>query len=161
MNSVEQLRDIHGLDPIPWGSSLLGAWIIGILLMIIAIVVIWYYRRSKKKQKSTDWQQIALNEWKALSPQSHDLHPQVEQLSVLLKRVAMQRYGRETCASLTGTRWLAWVAQHDPKQFDWVQQGRILIELPYMSPEVQIDIEQINMIYQAVGDWITHSNPHE
>ena len=155
MNGTEQLRDIRGLDPISWWVLGIEIWIIiGIICILAVIILMTLYFRRSKKPKTIPWQQLALDEWKSLSPQSNCLHAQIEQLALLLKRAAMQRHGRETCASLTGTRWLAWLAQHDPNQFDWVRQGRILIELPYMPPDVQVEIKKIEMIYQAVGEWI-------
>ena len=56
------------------------------------------------------------------------------ELSELLRRVAMARLGREACAGLVGEAWLAWLAEQDPKGFDWRTRGRPLLDAPYAPP---------------------------
>jgi hypothetical protein len=56
------------------------------------------------------------------------------ELSELLRRIAMARYGRSTCAGLSGEEWLDWLQNKDPTGFDWRTKGLPLLDLPYAPP---------------------------
>jgi hypothetical protein len=152
MNSVEQLRDIRGLDELPWWPLAPGWWLIlaVMILLIIGIILFinWFLRRRH------DWRRSAQKEWSTLARRYPDPREQLIQLNVLLRRIAMQQYGRQTCAGLTGERWLAWLTEHDPQGFNWLQSGRLLIELPYQPITATVSEQQLQILRQAAKKWI-------
>ncbi|MBE9561982.1 MAG: DUF4381 domain-containing protein, partial [Proteobacteria bacterium] len=75
-------------------------------------------------------------------------------LSILLRRIAVQIYGREACAGLSGEKWLDWLTKNDPQGFDWNKSGKILIEIPYMPPDAVIEEQKLDLIYRAIRAWI-------
>ncbi|MDM8558964.1 DUF4381 domain-containing protein [Candidatus Parabeggiatoa sp. HSG14] len=156
MNPTDQLRDIHGLETISWWPLAPGWWVLlGIILLIGLIVVgIMIYLPRSRSKKHQDWQRAARKEWLTLYPTQTSPREQLSFLSILLRRVAVQCHGRETCAGLSGEHWLDWLTRHDPKGFDWMQSGRILIDLPYMPPDYTVDKSQVDTLYQAVRVWI-------
>jgi hypothetical protein len=161
MNTPEQLRDIKGLDTISWWPLAPGWWLLIatslILIILIIIMGIHYGRRLAQRNSKIigkNWREVAMNEWLAQHPKQASPREQIAFLSILLRRVAIQRHGRETCAGLTGERWLAWLTEHDPLGFNWAQSGRIIIELPYMPPDSLIDNNQVEVLYRTVAAWI-------
>lgn len=156
MNPTEQLRDIRGLDEIAWWPLAPGWWVLfGIMVLTFVIIVMLIYRRqSQQKKQRGDWRKMARKEWLGLRPLHAPPREQMTFLSILLRRVAIQRHGRQACAGLSGERWLAWLTKHDPQGFDWTKSGRIVIELPYMPKEVSIDEYQVDLVYRAVRAWI-------
>jgi hypothetical protein len=153
MNPTDQLRDIQGLDAISWWPLAPGWWIlIGFIFLLLVMVGLRLYRRRAKQKH--DWRKMAHTEWLSLRPLQAPARDQITFLSILLRRVAIQRYGRKACAGLSGEKWLTWLTQHDPQQFDWLKSGRILIEVPYMPKDASIDDYQVDLVYRAVRAWI-------
>jgi len=150
-----QLTDIHSLDAISWWPLAPGWWLLLVsFLLVILGLWIWYYRHTVSKCQK-DWRKDALIEWQTIPPSPLPTRVQVEQLAILIRRIAMQRYGRHSCAGLTGNQWLAWLSQHDPTGFDWQQRGRILIQLPYLPADASMDTDQVHTLYQVIKTWIT------
>jgi hypothetical protein len=155
MKPTDQLHDIEGLDTIPWWPLAPGWWLlIGIVLLLIMIGIILLHRRRQAKNKYPDWRVIAKREWLSLHPSQGSPRDQLIFLSILLRRVAIQRHGRESCAGLSGKDWLAWLTKNDPQGFDWQKNGRIIIELPYCPPGTPIDEAEVKTLYQAIQAWI-------
>ncbi|WP_353570108.1 DUF4381 domain-containing protein [Candidatus Albibeggiatoa sp. nov. BB20] len=149
-----ELRDIHGLDTISWYPLPLGWWLV-ILAALLAIVLLsrfWFSR--KKRKKANLWRKTAKLEWQAINKPTLSSYEQANRIASLLRWIAMQQYGREACASLNGDDWLDWLQNHDPKQFDWQQRGHVLVKLPYMPPETEIDSVQLRQLHQAIYAWI-------
>lgn len=135
---VYQLRDIHGLDPVPWWPPAPGWWVMlgGIL---ISIWLIRNYILNSHRQVLTElaWRRDAVWELRALRKRvrQQPIALSASQLSALLRRVAMARYGRDSSAGLTGTTWLKWLEAHDPAGYAWSERGQLLLTLPYAPPE--------------------------
>lgn len=156
MKPTDQLRDIEGLDTIPWWPLAPGWWLlIGMILLLITIgIILLNRRRQAEKERAQDWRAIAKKEWLSLHPSQGSPRDQLIFLSILLRRVAIQRHGRESCAGLSGESWLTWLTENDPQGFDWQKNGRIIIQLPYRPPDTPINEAEVKTLYQAVQAWI-------
>lgn len=148
----ESLRDIRGLDTIAWWPLAPGWWLV--LLGFVGLISTIFFIRGYQRKRRQDWRFAAKAEWLTLRPTDAISHDQVNQLATLLKRIAIQRYGRMTCAGLSGQAWLDWLTTHDPQGFDWRQAGRILVELPYQPTTTTIARHPIEKIHQAMCAWI-------
>ena len=148
---LSQLRDINGLDHISWWPLAPGWWILLGLIASIWVGVIFYSHYRAKKEAS--WQaQI-----KALFADLRAMKSTKEKataLSELLRRLAIHKHGRQSCAGLEGTEWLSWLTQHDPKAFDWVMDGKILIEAPYMPDNMAQDAFDFEPLIKAAERWV-------
>lgn len=151
---IEQLHDIEGLDAIsPWPLAI-GWWIsivCGILLLGSAAWLInrrLSYLRSWKKDTFNKLNHLEKN----LSPSTS--RETISFLSEYLRRIAMRRFPRKECAGLVGDSWLKWLKAHDPKQFDWSEKGKPLIDIPYAPIHTDVPPEQIKELIQAVRDWV-------
>ncbi len=148
---LSQLRDINGLDYISWWPLAPGWWILLGLVFSIWLGVLFYRRYRAKKEAR--WQaQI-----KSLFSDLRTIKSTKEKaatLSELLRRLAIRKYGRESCAGLEGDEWLRWLTQHDPKEFDWLMKGKILIEAPYMPDDTQQGEFDFEPLIKASEKWV-------
>lgn len=153
MNPADKLHDIQGLEPVSGWPLAPGWWFVLATVVFIGFVLGLYYYYRRRQQ--TDWRQLARQQLRALA----HLAPreQVTQLALLLRRIAIQRYGRLSCAGLSGQAWLAWLSEHDPRGFNWQQQGAILIAGPYQPKDIPIETQQLQQLSQAIEAWIDHS----
>jgi hypothetical protein len=74
--------------------------------------------------------------------------------SEYLRRIALHRFSRNTCAGLTGQTWLDWLSRHDAKNFDWVNHGNLLIQAPYAPSSHGLTAEQLKVLIQAAKEWV-------
>jgi len=152
----DDLRDIHGLDSIPWWPLASGYWLILFALIVVFLLVRTWLRRY-------DWRVDARQAFFRLKHQHNRLtHKElVAEFSELLRRVAMARYGREACAGLHGQAWLKWLEAHDPKAFPWTDAGKTLLTLPYAPSDVNVAVntEYMSALFRALRCWIDEDLP--
>jgi hypothetical protein len=153
MDPSQYLRDIRGLDPLPWWPVAPGWWwLLGALALLVALGVLlrWWWRRVRH-----NWRDEAHGELRELRRRirRYDTPQALSEMAVLMRRIAMARHGRRACAGLIGEQWLAWLETNDPQGFPWRREGRILIELLYAPPGAKVDHEQLLKILDAMEVW--------
>lgn len=139
LHQTPMLRDIHDIQSIPWWPPAPGWWLVGIgLILLVLGARRWRARLSLRipipgiTLGSWRWEAaLALRELRRRAGSGQDPKAIIDDLSELLRRIAMARLGRPACAGLTGTAWLDWLTRHDPAGFPWHERGRILIDAPY------------------------------
>ena len=162
-----QLRDIRGLDtftapPEPTLTDLVIAnlaneqnhLILGVCAACLLLLIGWLLM----SKNNLSWQQQAQQTLKKLSKQLNQSPNNkiiAEELSQLIRRIAMSRCGRESCAGLEGKSWLSWLQQNDPKQFQWTEKALILINLPYApdNAHTPLDKTTFKQIIKATYPW--------
>ncbi len=157
----DTLRDIHGLDSIPWWPLAPGWW--GLLGLLLTAAIGFLLVKVWQRWYSQDWRHDARRQLRTLASRAHQTAPReiVGELATLLRRVAMAHHGRTSCASLTGSAWLVWLERHDPQAFPWTQRGQVLIALPYAPPKEQTrdpllaDPAQLRLLISAALLWVT------
>lgn len=153
---MEELRDIQGLDSISAWPLAIGWWII--ISMIAAgliVAAIYAYKRYKYKRS---WQfssfQALQNIETQLQEGSADNKSMLHQLAVEMRRIAMQKFARETCAGLVGKQWLTWLQQHDPHKFAWESNGQVLIQFQYMPEINHLEPSKLQNLINAAKQWV-------
>jgi hypothetical protein len=159
-NRMTVLRDIHGLDAIPWWPLAPGWWYLAGLLCLLLVAVglrYWLFYHAGW----LGWRGDARRQLRSLkkSLASEDPHAVAGRLSELLRRIAMVRSGRQQAAGLTGDRWLVWLAEQDHSGFDWVQKGKVLLTAPYMPPAMPFERDELATLIRAATRWIDASRP--
>lgn len=151
---IEDLHDIEGLDAISVWPLALGWWILIALGIVILGGAIWLLIRRLKYLRS--WERDTLkrldNLEKNLSPLTSK--ETVVLLSEYLRRIAIRRFPRKECAGLVGSSWLNWLKAHDLQQFDWVEKGKLLIEVPYAPLHQELVSDEIKELIKAVRNWV-------
>lgn len=153
----EMLRDIDEIDVIGWWPPGPGWWLLALLLILLALLARWYWpelvawyrrpraawRRDARRQLAELRARLKLSDQKTLGAE----------LSELMRRIAVARCGRETCAGLSGEAWLQWLTVNDPRSFDWNAHGGLLEQLTYAPPSDQNHRPQLEQMIKAAIDW--------
>ncbi|WP_031434265.1 DUF4381 domain-containing protein [Methylomarinum vadi] len=100
------IRDIHLPEAVSWWPPAIGWWLLLLLIPLLLFLLWRLYKRIIRRTavKSAKKLLIAIKQDK----QSTDLE-KLQQLSTLLRRVAISLEPRDQCASLTGAAWLRYL----------------------------------------------------
>jgi len=159
---LEQLRDIHGIQGVPWWPPGPGWWLLVAALLALAFLL-WRFRTKIRLRVPPipfftvgSWRWDAARRLRDLRRRavSQDGKQTAGELSELMRRIAMARFGRDACAGLTGGDWLEWLRGKDPKDFDWPQQGQLLLEVPYAPPGDLSRSTELLALIDAAYDWV-------
>ncbi|MCU0937035.1 MAG: DUF4381 domain-containing protein [Gammaproteobacteria bacterium] len=157
---LQELRDIRGLDPLPWWPPAPGWWLVLVAVLLLAtaatLAVRWWRNRVPGS-----WQADARIRLRQLEDRLRwaDARTMAAELSELLRRMAMARHGRRACAGLVGEGWLDWLERHDPAGFPWRTKGRPLIDLPYAPPRLEGSADRLRPLIRAARTWLA-PEPH-
>ncbi|MGD2084175.1 MAG: DUF4381 domain-containing protein [Chromatiales bacterium] len=153
MDPTQYLRDIRGLDSVPWWPVAPGWWyLLAALLLTFALALLlrWWLRRVRR-----NWRDEARAELRRLrrGVQRGDAREALGETAELVRRIAMARFGRRACAGLIGEDWLAWLQANDPRGFEWRREGRILIDALYAPPGTRVERRQVMRLLDAILAW--------
>ena len=154
------MRDIHGLDAIPWWPLAAGWWVVaGLVSLLLLFMGIRYWLIYNADWLG--WRGDARRQLRELKKALASEAPQAVagKLSELLRRIAMVHSGRQQTAGLTGDSWLLWLAAHDNSRFDWERHGQILLTAPYMPPTMSIEGDELATLIRAATRWVDTSRP--
>ncbi|MCF7990715.1 MAG: DUF4381 domain-containing protein [Thiohalocapsa sp.] len=164
---ASQLRDIHDALGTPWWPLAPGWWLLLGAAALLSLLI-WRFRPNWRLHLPIpfvtlgDWRWDAARALRRLRRESAGapLKERVSALSELLRRIAMARQGRAACAGLHGNDWLDWLTRHDPRGFDWRNEGRLLLDAPY-APAAPggADEDKLRRLLDAVEPWITVRAP--
>jgi hypothetical protein len=148
------LRDIHGLDPIPWWPPAPG-WtlLLAVLALSVAGLLAWRWWRSYTPR---DWRAEARRRLRDVRERFRyaDARTLAGETSELMRRIAIVRHGRRACAGLVGEAWLKWLERTDPQGFQWQTRGRPLIDLPYAPPGRRVSAATLEPLLDAAEQWL-------
>ena len=159
---VEQLRDIQGIQGVPWWPPGPGWWLLAAAVLVL-VVSAWRFRAQIRLRipplpvlNIGSWRWDAARQLRDLRRRAgtQDSKQTAGELSELLRRIAMARLGRDACAGLTGENWLAWLGGNDPKGFDWPRHGRLLLDVPYAPPGKSNRSGELLSLIDAAYDWV-------
>ena len=161
-SGLDQLRDIRGIDGVPWWPLAEGWW----LLLGAAVVLgfaLYHWRTILRLRVPIPGVTLGTWRWDAAAAlrdlrrrarSGQDTKKTVGEFSELLRRIAMARLGRDSCAGLTGDEWLAWLASNDPAGFPWTVRGALLSTAPYAPPGTGGG-EELEAMMDAAYVWIS------
>jgi len=119
-------------------------------LIVLAYVLhlalkLWtQYRENAYRREALD--ELSLNE---------EGTAEMERLLTLMKRVALQHFGRENVAALSGTLWWEFVEQHSKVKVE--SSLRLLSQKVLYSSDVQVTTEALAKMKKITKIWIkTH-----
>jgi len=160
-----QLRDIHGLDPVPWWPPAAGWWVL-LFALVLTLWLLWRFWPGLRLPVlvGITWRWDAARQLMDLRRRLNrqEVKQSAAEFSELLRRIAMARHGRDACAGLTGDSWLHWLAENDPKNFDWPAHGAVLLNLPYAPPgNDEARSSQLRTLIDAAQHWISRDDGKE
>lgn len=143
---LSQLKDIHLPAPVSWWPPAPGWW--GLLLLSIILIAtgVWLYRRHQANR----WRSYALNECSQIkkllgneTDQTSVQQQAAQQISALLRRVALTRFPRNEVASLSGQDWIDFLTQSVNHKTELpAATAQTLLYAPY-SQHSEHDISQL------------------
>jgi hypothetical protein len=151
---LTQLRDIHLPEPISWWPPAPGWWLLLASVIVLMLLVVAIRRRVRLMR----WRREARATIVRLK-QQHKQYPEtgravVEQLSVLMRRVATTRFPAAEVASLTGESWLIFLDSQSKNNNAFQQgAGRLLVDAPYRSKHV--NIPEVEALIKVCNQWVT------
>lgn len=151
-DSLPKLGPVYEPDPLDFQFETPGWYIVGGLLLIgIFILTFVFIRNYRKKAYRRD----AAKYLRKLDRDKPDISTLQEVLAVL-KKVALQTFGREKVAGLYGKNWLEFL-QQTSKSNHWNNEFEILIrEGVYASRTLNLEKKNINEFINWSEDWILH-----
>lgn len=126
--ATDQLRDIHLPDPVGWWPPAPGWWLLLLLCIALIAGALWWRRYRFRKLA---YKREALAEWQNIHARylnDKDNAVLLAELSVLLKRTSITRYGRTETAGLAGEQWLEFLDQTGKCQDFSKGAGRALVD---------------------------------
>lgn len=123
---LQGLRGLHLPPPVSAWPPAPGWWILGGLVLLLLLTMYLLWRRYRRRA----YRRAALRQLKQMREAANQGQAVLSDLSVLLRRVAISRYGRQQVAVLHGDEWLAFLDRTGRTQA-FSQQGRALLEAPY------------------------------
>jgi hypothetical protein len=154
------LRDIHGLDGVPWWPPAPGWWyVLAAIALVPVVIAVGYWLTNHGPWLG--WRSDARRKLSTLRKALTKENPRevAGRLSELLRRIAMARSGRRVAAGLTGETWLHWLAVKDTSGFDWEKRGQVLLKAPYMPPSMEVERKEIASLIRAATRWIDATKP--
>jgi hypothetical protein len=143
------LRDIHLPLPVGWWPIAPGWWLTIMAIIAVALLSAMWVRRYRSEK----WRRAALEELDRLaSANSGDggRKERLASLSILVRRICLERFTRDECASLTGAEWLAYLDNCAPGNHFSGDVGVWLTEAPYRRS----DDADLNRVFAATREWV-------
>ena len=150
---LEQLKDIHLPASTPGWQVLLHNWwpaFMLLALLLIGLVGFYWLKRRNLKSRTRNY---ALNELNLMQDrfQQHNQSQQLlSELNILLRRMAIEYYGREEVASLSGNAWLSFLDKSGQTHDFTSGPGQALAQLYQPQPEA-FDEQALT---ETVKQWI-------
>ncbi len=143
------LRDVHLPESIGWWPPAVGWWLLAIAILLICICCIWLYKHVTRKTAvktarnmlSFVQQNVALNDQEKL-----------EQVSAVMRRVAMSVSPRNETAGLVGLNWLEYLDSTVKGNPFTSGAGRYLANTHYQQFSSS-DLD-INAVIGVCEDWL-------
>lgn len=100
---LTQLKDIQEPAAIGWWPPAPGWWLAVVILLSLMVIAGLAILRLRHKQQQRRYRTEGVHLLRAVDIKNPRA---VEEINILLKRVAVVSFGRRRCAALTGQRWV-------------------------------------------------------
>lgn len=155
---LEQLRDIHLPEPVKAWPIAPGWWILfALVLMLLFFFLPRLFSRFKNWLQKRRKHRAFMQQFKMIEQEylwQKDPIALLENLSVLLKRVALTQYPRARVAPLAGTAWLEFLDQTSSgKQFT-EGDGRYLVSARFQKRTDFPEHFPAHKVLETARQWI-------
>ena len=128
-DALKGLHDIHLPAPVSIWPPAPGWWLLALLIVLLLLAGIWLWRRHRRSA----YKRAALKQLHRLQQalqQGQPGTPIIVELSILLRRAAISRYGRQQVAGLQGEAWLEFL-DRTGRTTHFSKQAQALLDAPY------------------------------
>ncbi len=133
MDPLAALKDIHLPEIIGWWPPATGWWLL--LLLVLVVVLLLLVSVRKRWQRLAPYR-AATREFERISKdylRHRDTTELSQQLSILLRRIAISIMPRKEVAGLTGELWLEYLDRLSGQTILCSNTGRQLLQAPYRA----------------------------
>ncbi len=133
MDPLAALKDIHLPQAVGWWPPAIGWWLLLSLALVFVLLLLVFLRRQRQRLAPY---RAAIKECDRIAAEYDRLQDTTklsQQLSILLRRVAISIMPREDVAGLTGERWLEFLDNLSGKTILCTSTGRKLLQAPYRA----------------------------
>lgn len=133
MDPLAELKDIHLPEIIGWWPPALGWWLLLVLSLVVLLLVLVGIR--KKRERMAPYR-AAMKEFDRITVDyrtHNDAIKLSQQLSILLRRIAISVMPRSEVAGLTGEMWLEYLDKLSGETILCSDSGRQLLQAPYRA----------------------------
>ncbi len=132
-NPLSQLRDIHLPQPISNWPPAPGWFILALIILalfgFIAYLIIARYKKTRARRQAL----MHLNNLQLAYTNKRHAKRAINDLSKLIRRVALASFPRQNVAGLYGQKWLAFLDETGETTAFSDGVGKLLISAPYMK----------------------------
>lgn len=150
-NSLADLKDIHLPAPVSIFPLAPGWYIVlAVLLVIIILFILWQMRRASKQYKLK--QVLALLAQIEAKAESSDVEQREEvlpEISILLKRVAREKFSELHPQNLFGEKWLQFLDRSGKTTEFTSGAGRILLDVYKRQ-----SLENPQELFGVIKNWL-------
>ncbi len=148
------LKDIHLPPPVGWWPPAPGWWLIPLFIVGLSFAMFRLWQRAKR----LNVRKLGLRELERLASATDlDAEQKVQQVSILLRRVALSVYPREQVAGLSGRHWLQWLDGLLPEERFSNGPGQALADAPFRAEPPQPT--QLEALFSLCRDWLQRVPP--
>ena len=133
MDPLAELKDIHLPEIIGWWPPAIGWWLLLVLSLVLLLLVLLAIR--KRRERLAPYR-AAMKEFDRITVDYRTHNDSIklsQQLSILLRRIAISLMPRSEVAGLTGEMWLAYLDKLSGKTILCSDTGRQLLQAPYRT----------------------------
>ena len=160
MNDQGQLplKDIHLPDAVAWWPPAPGWWLAALILVLATIGAWWWFRTTASRRRMSRLRKTARAEFDRLEAayrKNNDPGRSMQELSMLLRRIAMTFGTRNRVAGLSGDRWAGWLRVTDVRcEFD-AASLQLLADGPYRRAHG----DEIEAVIHRSRRWLDSFDP--
>ena len=143
IDPLSKLRDvIYPTDPGFWPPAI-GWWIVLVLVILCLIGAVYLFRSIYLRLAESSF----VKEVDALT----QLQPReaIVELSILMRRIAITRFPRDSVAGLSGEDWLQFLDQSGNTDQFTTGPGRALVSAPYSN----LTPQNLDPLFKICRDW--------
>lgn len=149
---TEQLRDIHQPETSISLLDYIQAWWIPVVLLVAVILVIMFYQRHRKKMRPRVYALNELEQMRTRYQEHKEDQRLLNEVNMLLRRMAVLYYDRDEVAPLSGEKWLQFLDKSGKTRDFSAGPGQILSKT-YDASLPEFDESALT---DTVRNWIMH-----
>jgi len=155
-SEISNLNPIFLPEPVQFEPVTIGWYILAAVILLVAVFII--YRVIKRWGKNT-YRRLAIKQLTKINQSlipADNCYKAIQQISILLKRVALKSYPRHSVASLYGNEWIAFLTKKSKRIKFHPATTKIITESVYKSSGSVEDVnrEELNDFVTDVKKWI-------
>lgn len=156
MNDLEQLplKDIHLPDPVSWWPLAAGWWLVVLICILTAGGIWWWLRTNAPKRRIRKLRDLARSELARLEAEyavSNDTCKLLQDVSILIRRMALSISPRRQVAGLCGQEWAHWLQRHGLDERS--------LELLLKGPYTRVATSDVLTLTRQCRQWLRHIEP--